>query len=71
MRKFLKIIGVIQHKQVAKKFGDNGKLIRINPYNPISYLAIIIICLIGLILFGIKGFRDEVDTRNIFRWRNI
>jgi hypothetical protein len=41
---------------------------RINPYNPLSYLFLLIIIPIGILLFGVIGFPKEVVTKNPFKW---
>jgi hypothetical protein len=72
MRKFLKAIWVIQ--EVSNK-GRNPKLgrgfstaKRLNPYNPLSYLTIIILFIVGHILFGVVGVWKQFDTQNPFKW---
>lgn len=68
----LKKIGIIQEysnrKAVIKKGKRFGTAFRLNPFNPLSYLAVIMGILIGLMLFGIVGFWKEVDTNNPFKW---
>lgn len=70
--RFLKLIKV--HQEVSNK-GRNPKLgkgystaIRLNPYNPLSYITLIIIIVIGIILFGFTGFWKEMDNINPFKW---
>lgn len=41
---------------------------RLNPFNPLSYLTIIIGLILGLIMFGVVGFWKEMDTKNPFKW---
>ena len=60
MRKFLTTIRVIQ---------KNGKKKRMNPFNPLSYLAIIIAFILGLLMFGFVGVWKEIDGSNPFIWR--
>ena len=72
MKKFLKAIGVIQ--EVSNK-GREPKLgrgyftaRRLNPYNPLSYLTIVVVFIVGIIMFGFVGFWKEVDRKNPFKW---
>lgn len=71
MNKFLKSIRVIQevsNKGREPKLGQGYfKAYRINPYNPLSYLTIIILFIVGIIMFGVYGFWKEVN-RNPFKW---
>ncbi len=69
MRKILKKFGIIQHR--TGKETSNGLTrtkYRINPYNPLSYIAILLIIIVGLVMFGVVGFWQEVDLRNPFKW---
>jgi thiosulfate reductase cytochrome b subunit len=60
MRKILILLGIVQkHK--------NGKR-RLNPYNPLSYITILSVLIIGTILFGILGIKEQIDGVNPFKW---
>ena len=41
---------------------------RLNPYNPLSYLTLLIILIVCLIMFGVVGFKKELDITNPFNW---
>ena len=41
---------------------------RFNPYNPLSYIAVIIILIVGILMFGFVGFWKQIDGINPFRW---
>jgi hypothetical protein len=75
-RKILKCLQILQtvsnekrHKQGLKRLG-RGKVEshRFNPYNPLSYMALIIILIVGILMFGFVGFWKETPTLNPFRW---
>ena len=70
MRKFLKCIYVLQEiPNKDKKLGKGySTAIRLNPYNPLSYFAIIIAFVIGILAFGFIGFWKEVELINPFKW---
>ncbi len=72
LRKILRKLNVIQEidnknrkPQLGKGF---SKAIRINPYNPLSYIVILLTFLVGVIMFGVVGFWKEIDTKNPFKW---
>lgn len=71
-RELLKTLFVIQevsNKDRAKKLGRGySTAVRLNPFNPLSYIAFISAILIGMLLFGIYGFWKEVDHMNPFKW---
>lgn len=68
--KLLKFLWVIQ--EVSNKDGKLGrgfsKAIRFNPYNPLSYITLIIIIIVGLFMFGFVGFWKEINMQNPFKW---
>jgi hypothetical protein len=76
VREILKFIWIIQevsnnerHKNGLKRLGKGySTAIRFNPYNPLSYLAIVLMMVIGILMFGLVGFWKETDCRNPFRW---
>jgi hypothetical protein len=41
---------------------------RLNPFNPLSYIALIIIFIVALLMFGFVGMWEEMDLRNPFKW---
>lgn len=68
----LKKLAVLQ--QVSNK-DRNPKLGRgfmhaykLNSFNPLSYLTIVVMLIVGLILFGIIGIKKEMDLKNPFKW---
>lgn len=71
-RKVLKFLYVIQEKYLEKEeaiYGkDAWKVRRLNPYNPLSYITIILGFILGIILFGVYGFWEEIEMRNPFKW---
>jgi hypothetical protein len=72
IRNILKFLFILQ--EVSNK-GRNPVLgrgystaVRINPYNPLSYITLILIYIIGMLLFGIIGFWKETYQVNPFKW---
>jgi len=72
MKKLLKWLWIIQevsNKNRNPKIGKGfSKARRVNPYNPLSYIALVIIIIVGLIMFGFVGFWKEIDRQNPFKW---
>ena len=71
--KFLKIIQTVsnekRYKNGLKKLGRGFlKAHRFNPYNPLSYIVIALIPIVGILMFGFVGFWKEVDCKNPFKW---
>ena len=71
--KYLKILQTVsneqRHKQGLKRLGRGFfEEHRFNPYNPLSYIAIIIILIVGILMFGFVGFWKETTTINPFMW---
>ena len=71
MRKILKYLSIFQevsNKNRNPKLGRGFlKAVRLNPYNPLSYLTVFIVLLGGLFLYGVLGFWKEVDMKNPFK----
>jgi len=72
MRKLLKRLLIIQ--EVSNK-GRNPQLgrgfftaRRLNPFNPLSYVTVIIAAIIGIVMFGFVGIWKEVESKNPFKW---
>lgn len=70
MRKLFKTLSIIQIKKYKNPLGKTYEKIRLNPYNPLTYLVIILIFIIGVLLFGFVGFWKEIDFRDLnFKYR--
>lgn len=63
-----KILIKIQVVQVKKTKGMGFKRYRINPYNPLSYIALPLLFIAAVVMFGVVGMWREVDCRNPFKW---
>lgn len=68
MRKILIKMYIIQEKRNERGFIRH----RLNPYNPMSYVYLLISFVAGLLYYGIRGLSDEMDMRgkrNPFKWQ--
>ena len=65
--KLFKWLYINQEKQYQDSYGTWVKR-RINPFNPINYIVIILGSVIALFLFGPIGMWREIDTKNLFKW---
>ena len=76
MRKLLMALKIVQkvsneerHKQGLKRLGKGFfDAYRLNPYNPLSYVAFILMLVAGLVMYGVVGFFEKVATHNPFKW---
>lgn len=67
--KYLCIIQEVSNKNRTKKIGRGfTTAIRFNPYNPLSYITLAVIIIIGVLMFGFVGFWKEVDRKTPFKW---
>lgn len=67
--KFLLILQEVSNKNRSPKLGRGFfTAYRLNPWNPLSYLTILIILFVGVLMFGFVGFWREIDLRNPFKW---
>jgi len=76
-RKILKYLHILQevsneerHEQGLKRLGRGYfKSQRFNPYNPLSYIALIFILVAGILMFGLVGlFKETTSSSNPFMW---
>jgi len=67
MEDLLKALGVIQEKRIPK-YVYNSVLTRINPYNPFSYLFLVIGIVLNIPLYGIINTIDQLK-RNPFKYK--
>jgi hypothetical protein len=67
MKNILKALSIYQEKEFEQPLGKYTKR-RLNPLNPLTYLFIAIVFLIGLLKFGFVGIWKEMDTRNPFKY---
>ena len=69
MKKILKALLIYQEKELLTPFKRKYTKMRLNPYNPLTYLLIAIIFLIGILKFGFVGIWKEIDTRSPFKYQ--
>lgn len=72
MKKVLRILYILEtvsNKDRNPKLGRGySEAHRLRWYNPLSYVLVIGVIILGLIMFGVVGFKREVDTLNPFKW---
>ncbi len=72
LKKILKSLWILQEVDQRNKKEKLGKgfssAVRFNPFNPLSYVALIIILIMALLMFGFVGMWKEMDLRNPFKW---
>jgi len=70
MKVILIALKIIQEKKIKDTLGFTYKQSRLNPYNPLTYVVIICLFIIGLLMFGFVGFWNEVNWSELkFKWR--
>jgi hypothetical protein len=69
LRKFLKVIWVLQVRDVKGKHKAISEKRRLNPYNPLTYIFMIVIVIIAIVLYGIVGAWAQLDLEKPFTWR--
>ena len=61
---------MIQYKKHNPQYGYPViKAKRINPYNPLSYVTIVLVLIASIVMFGFYGFTKEIDLVNPFKWQ--
>mgnify|MGYP007132431636 CR=1 FL=1 len=71
-RKILKSLWILQEVDQENKKNKLERGLstarRINPYNPLSYAALLIILIVALLMFWFVGMWEEIDLKNPFKW---
>jgi len=76
IRKLLKFLLVVQSVSNEKRYDTGLKRLgrgynnayRLNPYNPLSYIVVVIGFVVGILLFGFVGIWREISGTNPFKW---
>lgn len=66
---FLRLFLIIQFKDI--ELGGRSKS-RINPWNPLSYIIILIFLSMYLVMYGFRGIKEKIDFKNDtnpFKWQ--
>lgn len=67
--KQLRVIEEIDNSERIDKIGRGFFVARrLNPYNPLSYILIVLVLLASLIMMGVLGFINQLKTKNPFKW---
>ena len=68
MEELLKMLLVLQERKVPVYPNIKRIETRLNPYNPLSYILLIVEIVLTLLLKGILGVRDMYLYRNPFKY---
>lgn len=72
LKKIFKSLRILQEVDNRKRKVKLGRGFftahRLNPYNPLSYITVIIATVVGLIMFGVVGMWKQIDGKNPFKW---
>ena len=72
MRKILKCLLIIQevsNKNREPKLGRGFfEARRLNPFNPLSYITVVVAIIVGILMFGFVGVWKEIVLKNPFKW---
>lgn len=69
MNKIFKALWIVQEKTILTPFKRKRKLVRINPYNPLTYIVIALIFALEVICYGIVGVWERSDFKNLFKYQ--
>ncbi len=67
--KILKFLFVLQERIKTDVFNHKYKQRRLNPYNPLSYIFLMILYTIGLFAYGIIGLIEQTEPIREFKWK--
>lgn len=64
LKKILLLLGIVQEKTIDGRLHK-----RLNPYNPLTYVVVAIAFIVSVILFGVVGWKKEVNLFNEFKYK--
>lgn len=72
------ILRILKFLYITQEVSNKGRVVplgigfrtarRFNPYNPLSYIVVVLFLVAAIIMFGVVGFAKEVDHSNPFKW---
>lgn len=65
MKKTLLALKIVQQKQFKDPLNRTYTKKRLNPFNPLTYILIILWFVFGLIMFGLCGLFKEIDFSDL------
>ena len=67
MNKILKKLWILQENKKKMPLGNTYTYRRVNPYNPLSYIFLILLSIISIFFIGIFGVVENWN-KNMFKW---
>jgi len=61
----MKNLCIIQEKKFLDEFKHTRIKRRLNPYNPLTYIAIVMALIIGVFMFGFFGLKNEININEL------
>jgi hypothetical protein len=68
LRILLKYFLVLQESEHLDSFKRSYKKERLNPYNPLSYIIILVLIIVGIFMYGFVGAWKELRLKDYFQW---
>jgi uncharacterized membrane protein len=60
---------IIQEKKIKNAFNTTYTMRRFNPYNPLTYITLFVLLIIGICMYGIVGVWEQVNMDDLkFKW---
>ena len=70
IRKILMLLNVIQFtKELPSHKMYMVEKRRWNPFNPLTYICLGVLFIVGFILYGVNGVFQETEIKDAFKWR--
>ena len=69
MKKILIALKVVQEKKVKDPLGLTYTKRRLNPFNPLTYLFLVITFVVALLMYGFVGVWEQININELkFKW---
>lgn len=66
---FIKVIQIHKNTKDDKRGRGYFEAERFNPYNPLSYVAVLIVFILAILMYGFVEVWEDTKNTNLFKWR--
>lgn len=60
---------IIQMRNVTDPFKVGRTEYRLNKYNPLSYVALLVFVVLAVLTYGVSGAKEHINIKKEFKWK--
>lgn len=62
-------LGILQMRKVADPFRVWKTQYRLNKYNPLTYVTILVFVVLVVAVYGFSGVKEHINIKKEFKWK--